>query len=125
MEITSYPLSLKQLKKILPFIFSFFEQLNQVYLMYGWECDVENQYEYFLVPTKDLEGFISISMDEKKFKLGISDLYIKDKNDEFELLLCHESDIHLKSSNKSILEKMKVELREMKIDFTVAEKGKL
>jgi len=76
-----------------------------VVVLYGWACnlDVPDLWQEMPTPTPALRAFIRASMERGVYDLGESDLYNQDPHESFRSLLCHESDIHFRSTDESLV----------------------
>lgn len=101
MKIATSPMKDIQLREIINYIVLFFISQNRkkAIVYYGWDCETENLYEKNEIDVSQLKSFIQASEDKKIFFLGRSDFYIESLKNDFEFLLCHESDVHFSSKN--------------------------
>jgi len=76
-----------------------------VTIEYGWACNihVNLQYQGMDVGISSLDRFLSDSIDQRIFRPAESDLTVATPNDDFKLLFCHESDIHLSGRDESLV----------------------
>ena len=73
---------------------------------YGWACNIhpDLQYKPMEVGISWLDRFLSESIEQRIFVPASSDLSVATPNDGFELLFCHESDIHLSGKNEQLVQ---------------------
>ena len=109
MKIITSILNLKQLEDNIDYIINFFKANKQenIIIMYGWDCETDQQYVDIKKNINNLKKFIKNSHEKKIFNLGKSDLYITAKNKKSEFLLCHESDIHFESKDLNLVKRVK------------------
>lgn len=109
MEIITKIFEDNHIKEMVTEVLNFLKEnrVKKTIIMYGWECKTDNQYADIEILFDDLEKTISRSQKDGVFKLGVADLYISDIEKTFEFLLCHESDIHFKSDNEELVEKVR------------------
>ena len=75
---------------------------------YGWACNlaIDDLYQDHRMSTSELLPFIARSVTDNIFRLGDSDMYIKDAGGVFEFTICHESDIHFESNDPSLVSRV-------------------
>jgi hypothetical protein len=83
--------------------------INDLTVMYGWACNLNYKELYQKIPlaTEKLKQFIVQSIENGVYKIGQCDLFIQTNQDELEFVLCHEADIHFKTTNALLVQEMK------------------
>ena len=106
-ELSTKPLELPVLAQQLDSIVELCARFSpeSVVVLYGWACnlDVPDLWQEMPTPTSALRAFIRESMERGVYDLGESDMYIQDPDEIFQFLLCHESDIHFRSTDQALL----------------------
>jgi hypothetical protein len=106
MEIVTRRLNAAQLLAEIPEIVEMFRLngLEHLTVEFGWGSGqaIDQCWYPHLVSLVDLESFIQRRLNEDVFLPGQSDLFIRDSTNVVEFLLCHESDIHLRTENAAI-----------------------
>ena len=104
-KIQTIKLSRQELLNEIKFIISLFESIDEKesLLMLGWGCDlsIDDLYKTKKVRIDELELKIFAYEKDNKLRIGSSDIFISSINNDFKFLLCHESDIHFETSEKS------------------------
>lgn len=107
MELRTKPLELPVLAEQLDSIVELCARFSPetVVVLYGWACnlDTPDLWQEMRTPTAALRALIRTSMERGVYDLGESDLYIQDAGESFRFLLCHESDIHFRSLDESMI----------------------
>ena len=106
-EIVCGPISRSQVLEEVPFICSLFaDDGSQVEVMYGCACNTDDNLLWTPreIAAATLPEWIERSMREGIYEPGESDIFIFDK-DRLTAHLCHEGDIHLRTSGAAIVEK--------------------
>jgi len=108
MKIESSPLTGVQIAEEVPAIAEILSAngIEDVIVSNGWGAGltVDELWKPFHVKTRELATFLNSSIGNGVFRPGNSDLFIEDEAKSFEFLLCHESDIHLKTENPKLIE---------------------
>lgn len=108
MEIVTKELSAAQILGEIPAIVRAFRRmgLGELTVVFGWAsgCEVDRWWQPHFVTLAGLESFVRQHVEEGVFLPGESDLHICDRANTVEFLLCHESDIHLRTENAAIAE---------------------
>jgi hypothetical protein len=103
MEIVSKELTAAQLLAEIPAIVEAFRHmgLEELTVVFGWAsgCETDRWWQPRFVTSAGLESFIRQHVEERIFLPGNSDLHICDRANIVEFLLCHESDIHLRTED--------------------------
>jgi hypothetical protein len=82
--------------------------VERVAVEYGWGCNLNPMqlWQEIEVATAELSEFVKSAIREGVFRLGASDLFVRVKSLELQLLFCHESDIHMKGRRSDLKERM-------------------
>ena len=74
---------------------------------FGCEKDIDDLWKDENVKAEDLEFYIHKSIQEGIYRIGKADFHITDIDKSFQILFCHESDIHLISKDENLLNVVK------------------
>ena len=111
MILVTSTLTKSQLEKMIEYINDFFiiENQDEVNVIFGWDCEIDENEQYKDIKIKSLKipNFIENSQAKGIFKLGKSDLFIATLDSKFEFQLCHEGDVHFKSTDEKLLKKVR------------------
>ncbi len=115
------PVLAKQLDSIVELCARFSPET--VVVLYGWACnlDTPDLWQKMPTPTAALRTFIRASMERGVYDLGESDLYIQDTDESFRFLLCHESDIHFRSLDQTLVDIVEAAWQDAGLDPSEAE----
>jgi hypothetical protein len=93
-------------------------------VMYGWASNLHSDLQYVPMewPLDLFKFFLEDSIDQRIFVVGGSDLHIRTPNSTLEVLICHESDIHLDGDDHDAIQK--VVARFPQLDFRTAAEWK-
>jgi len=77
--------------------------------MYGWACklDIDELWKDIPIAIDGLGQFIQQSIERGGYNPARSDLFIQTEDGVVQFLLCHESDIHLKTESSELLQEVK------------------
>ena len=107
MTCVSGPLTLTQLLEEVPEIVKLLQSsgIEQLVIEYGWGCKLEPErlWQDIEVRALDLVTFIQDSIDKGIYPAGQADMVLRDRDGNFELLFCRDSDIHLMTDDDVIL----------------------
>jgi hypothetical protein len=107
-EVRTEPLPVEQLRGNIPDIISFLLSLGyeRVTVTYGFGCNlpIDRLWKPVETHTGQLSAYIERSEQEGVFQLGRCDLHIEDAQNTLEFRLCHESDIHFASTDRTLVE---------------------
>ncbi len=80
---------------------------EEILVAYGWGrvSPDELLYEDIRMPLSKLMSFIAESED--RYRPGRDNLHLSDPDGRFQILLCHESDIHFVSDDPLLVERLK------------------
>lgn len=99
MEVRTGPLSESQLEQEIDNLAGLLARkgLRELQVAFGWDCNlsIDEMWQYQPVKSAELSSFISGAEERGILTLGKGDLFCRCEN--FEFILCHESDIHLES----------------------------
>ena len=105
MEITSGILTEEQFLKEIEEMPELLSQLgiNYVLISFGYGCneDLEDLWKERQISVDDIADFLQQNIDSGLFTPTTGDLFIKSNEHGTEILFCHESDIHFKTSNEN------------------------
>ena len=75
---------------------------------YGWACNLHSDllYKPMAVPLDVFPYFIEDSIEQRIFEIGGSDLLIEFPDSNLQILICHESDIHLDGADDEAINKI-------------------
>ena len=98
---------LDQMRQVIDFLVS--EGIEKVWVQYGWGCEIRTQdlWQSTMIDLSGLERFVCEAEQRAIYRVGHGDLIVGNEVADFELLFCHESDIHFKSRDFALIEKMK------------------
>jgi hypothetical protein len=91
---------------------------------YGWTCNLHTDllYKPMSVALDVFPCFIEDSITQRIFEIGGSDLLIESPDSKVQVLICHESDIHLDGVDDEAIHK--IVSRYPQLDFRTAEEWK-
>ena len=80
--------------------------IRTVEVEYGWGCRLPEEALWQRIPVAldSLIGVLAEAIDSGIFSPGSSDLSIVNSEELFNILICHESDIHLRTTNSRLTE---------------------
>jgi len=81
---------------------------GELSVMYGWAYEVENQWEWIPMPVNGLSEFLDASARRGIYKHGQGNLLVKLPSLGVEVMLCHESDIHIQGDVNDFLDFFRV-----------------
>ena len=103
MEIVSKELSAAQILAEIPEIVHAFRRmgLEELTVVFGWASgqEIDRWWHPHFMTLDNLESFVRQHVEDGVFLPGESDLHICDRANAVEFLLCHESDIHLRTED--------------------------
>ena len=109
-EIVTNSLSLEQLQESIPEISRFLASIDRmrISVAFGWGCNLptDQLWNPMQMEPLQLEEFIEKSRQNGPFRLGSSDLIIRDLAGSMSFTICHESDLHFVASDKRLLEEV-------------------
>ena len=72
---------------------------------YGWGCNLpeDARWKRHPVSLDSLNEFVMGAAAAGVFRPGSSDLFIVDSEAQFHILICHESDIHLRATDPDLV----------------------
>jgi hypothetical protein len=85
--------------------------MHEVLVAFGFGCDCpdEQLYEDVPMPLKGLLSHIDEAERMDHYRVAKDNLHVKDVAGRFEMLLCHEADIHFISDEKMLLDSFMVQ----------------
>ena len=88
--------------------------IEDVIVYYGWgsRLEINQLWSPININLDNLPAFVRDSVEKGVFSPGNSDLIIEDKAGTLTFLLCHESDIHLMTENRNLIDETKRHWRE-------------
>lgn len=91
---------------------------------YGWACNLHADllYKPMCIPLDVFPYFIEDSIEQRIFEICGSDLLIESPDSNLQILICHESDIHLDGSDDEAISK--IVARFPHLDFRTADEWK-
>lgn len=92
---------------------------------YGWACKLHADllYKSMGVPLDAFPHFIEDSIEQRIFVLGGSDLLVESPGSNLQILICHESDIHLDGIDEKAIHRIMARFPEF--DFRTADQWKV
>jgi hypothetical protein len=93
-------------------------------VMYGWASNLHSDLQYVPMgwPLDLFKFFLEDSIEQRIFVVGGSDLHIRSPDNNLDVLICHESDIHLDGDDDGAIER--IVKRFPQLDFRRAEEWK-
>ena len=81
-------------------------KIHRVEVAYGWGCnlDIDELWKPVEVSTDEVERFVRDGQASGAFQAGEGDLLIESSTPEFSIRLCHESDIHVATTDENLYE---------------------
>lgn len=73
-----------------------------VWYGFGCDCEFDEQYQEIKFKTDDLLGFLSETIAQGVYLPGDADLFIESRPPGIQFLLCHESGVHLETSDERV-----------------------
>jgi hypothetical protein len=105
-EIVTVELSREQILHEIDLLGKLLESRNvqRILVEYGWgsNLDPSSLWQPHDLPIQELPNFVATAERTGIYKAGSADLIVRDAKNEFTLLLCHESDIHLTTANADL-----------------------
>ena len=108
MEIVSGPLTQGQiLHEVVEIVNSLrSHNVEHVVVTHGWgsNLDTDQLWKEITLNVDDLRAFIQNSIEKGVFSPGRADLFIRDEARTLKFTLCHESDIHLVTDDRGVID---------------------
>lgn len=81
--------------------------IDKIRVEYGWGCnlDTDDLWQGAAIDLTGLAEFVGEAERKGIYRAGAADLFVGGVT--FQLFLCHEADIHFRSSDSALLHKMK------------------
>jgi hypothetical protein len=121
MEVRTEPLEEGRLEGQLRLLYELCPQLDSLELdvSYGWAChlDIDRMWQDHRIPASELVTFIGQAISEGIVELGGSDLHINGVHAGFTFTLCHESDLHFRSDDPTLVARVTTAWREAGIRY--------
>jgi hypothetical protein len=83
--------------------------VTEVLVAYGFGCDCPDEQLYQDMPML-LDQLVPFLFEGERldyYRIGKDNLHVQDGSERIELLLCHESDIHLISDDAELVERLR------------------
>ena len=107
MKIGSGPLTSDEILRAIPMIEAILSSsgIDRITVYYGWGTPLEigDLWKPFQLSISGLQSFADVSLKKGLFSPGNTDLIIEDEKNTVQVLLCHESDIHVITDNTGII----------------------
>ena len=106
MEARCTPLDEARLVSEIDAVLRWIEQRPEdvVDLMFGWAYDVPNQWEWQPVRAGSLRGLLAESAAQGIYGPGRGDIHLRCAERGVEFTLCHESDVHVVSDERTVVD---------------------
>ena len=85
--------------------------IDQVFVEYGWGCNLDagSLWQKQEVSLENLGQFATQAAAAGVFRPGGADLIVSEMSGSFQIIFCHESDIHIKTESLALLDTARTE----------------
>jgi len=116
MKIISRSINNDQLSQQINIITNYLqpEGIVNVSAYWGWDCNLDTEllWKPEIIPVSKFQDFINSGISQEIYSMNQSDVFLEDVDQNFRFKFCHESDIHLETTDKKLFEFMKENWKE-------------
>lgn len=110
MELTSGEMTPSQMKEELLWIVELYRTsaFESVIVQYGWGCrlPVSELWVDHRVEIDQIVRFLGEAQTAGIWQIGMADIFLADPQNAATFLLCHESDVHLRTTHDAYIERV-------------------
>jgi hypothetical protein len=110
MEIVTRLLSVEEYRAGMAEAIKFYASsgIDEILVAYGWSCDCPKEELYIdkRMPIGELDGFIARAEANGYYHVSRDNLHVKDQTGKSEFLFCHEADIHFKTEDEELSQRL-------------------
>jgi hypothetical protein len=92
-------------------------QVDRVIVEYGWGANLDPSllWQPQDIALNELSEFVAAAEAAGIYRIGAADLIVRDTDDTFMLLFCHESDVHLHTTSATLSDEVMKKWRSREI----------